>query len=545
MEHQGKVRVATRAVWVRGAHALALAISLSLTGATMAQDAPTAFDVNEYVVDGNTTLQPLDIETAVYPFLGPGKSMNDVSAARDALQKLYQAHGYQSVVVDLPPQQVKGGIIRFQVTENTVGRVRVEGATYRSPKDIRDAVPALREGEVPNFAAAQQQLTDVNKRGGAQVVPVLAQGKLPQTMDVTLKVTDSSPLHASLEVNNDHSVNTPELRTVASVRYDNLFQKGQSASLTYIVAPQDKSAAEVWAGSYLIPLDAGWSVLTSAYKSNSNANAVGGTTVLGKGNAFGFTFVRSLPSHGEYSQSLSLGVTRKHFDQNISLGGDTSKAPITYIPLVASYQGQTIGEHSSSSIGISGTFGFRAGASNSAAFDNQRYKAKQNFFYIKFDGGHTLLFDSGFSLAGRLGLQLSTSSLVSSEQYAAGGDSTVRGYLEAEETADHGVIGSIEFRTPSIAQHIGGWVNDWRFHAFADAALLALMNALPQLIDPNNPDAGSTRVNSYDLSSVGVGTRFQIFNIATGAFEVAYPFNNGQATRAHDTRIHFSLKADL
>jgi hypothetical protein len=26
---------------------------------------------------------------------------------------------------------------------------------------------------------------------------------------------------------------------------------------------------------------------------------------------------------------------------------------------------------------------------------------------------------------------------------------------------------------------------------------------------------------------------------------VAYPFNNGQATRAHDTRIHFSLKADL
>jgi hemolysin activation/secretion protein len=93
MEHQGKIRVATRAVWVRGAHALALAISLALTGAATAQDAPAAFDVNEYVVDGNTTLQALDIETAVYPFLGPGKSMNDVTAAREALQKLYQAHG--------------------------------------------------------------------------------------------------------------------------------------------------------------------------------------------------------------------------------------------------------------------------------------------------------------------------------------------------------------------------------------------------------------------------------------------------------------------
>ncbi len=321
------------------ANAFALAISLGLATNAMAQDTPQSFDVNEYVVDGNTTLQALDIETAVYPFLGPGKSMNDVNGAREALQKVYQAHGFQSVVVDLPPQQVKGGVIRFQVTENVIGRVRVEGATYRSPKDIRDAVPALHEGDVPNFTTAQQQLTDVNKRGGAQVVPVLTPGKLPQTMDVTLKVTDTSPVHGSVEVNNDHSVNTPELRTVGSVRYDNLFQKGQSASLTYIVAPQDRDAAEVWAGSYLIPLNGDWSVLASGYKSNSNANAVGGTTVLGKGNAFGFSFIRNLPTHGEYSQSLTLGVTRKHFDQNISLEGETSKAPITYIPLTVSYQG--------------------------------------------------------------------------------------------------------------------------------------------------------------------------------------------------------------
>ena len=525
--------------------ALALAVACALSTGVGAQDAPTAFDVNEYVVDGNTTLQPLDIETAVYPFLGPGKSMNDVSAARDALQKTYQAHGYQSVVVDLPPQQVKGGIIRFQVTENAIGRVRVEGAAYHSPKDIRDAVPALREGEVPNFVDAQQQLTDVNRRSGAQVVPVLAPGKLPQTMDVTLKVTDSSPLHASLEVNNDHSVNTPELRTVASVRDDNLFQDGQSASLTYIVAPQDRNAAEVWAGSYMVPLSSDWSVLTSGYRSNSNANAVGGTTVLGKGNAFGFSFIRTLPTHAEYSQSLSMGLTRKHFDQNISLAGQTSKAPITYIPLNVTYQGQSTGERSISTVAISGTLGFRAGGSDAAEFDNQRYKARANFFYVKVDGGRTRQFDNGFSLAGRLGGQLSNSSLISSEQYAAGGESSVRGYLEAEQTADHGVTGSIELRTPSIASHIGHWVNDWRFHAFVDAAHLVLMNALPSLIDPANPAAGSTRVSSYNLSSAGFGTRFQIFNVATGAFELAYPFKDGQATRAHDTRIHFSLKADL
>ncbi|MGE7136512.1 ShlB/FhaC/HecB family hemolysin secretion/activation protein [Luteibacter sp. NPDC031894] len=529
----------------RRAHALALAVSLGLASAAPAQDAPTSFDVNEYVVDGNSALQPLDIETAVYPFLGPGKSMNDVTAAREALQKAYQAHGYQSVVVDLPPQQVKGGVIRFQVTENVIGRVRVEGATYRSPKDIRDAVPALREGSVPDFTQAQTQLTEVNRRSGAQVLPVLTPGKLPQTMDVTLKVTDASPLHASLEVNNDHSVNTPELRTVASVRDDNLFQEGHAASLTYIVAPQHRDAAEVWAGSYMVPLGGNWSILASGYKSNSNANAVGGTTVLGKGNAVGFNIIRNLPTHGDYSQSLSMGLTRKHFDQNISLADQTSKAPITYIPLNVTYQGQSIGEKSSSTIAIGGTLGFRAGGSSAAEFDNQRYKARANFFYVKLDGGHTRTLDNGFSVAGRLGMQLSNSSLISSEQYAAGGESTVRGYLEAEQTADHGAIGSLEVRSPSIASHLGEWVSDLRLHAFVDAAHLVLMNALPSLIDPAHPDAGSTRVRSYNLSSAGIGTRFQVFNIATGALEVAYPFKDGQATRAHDTRIHFSLKADL
>ncbi|QDE40014.1 ShlB/FhaC/HecB family hemolysin secretion/activation protein [Luteibacter pinisoli] len=527
------------------AKALVIAIALGITAQAAAQDAPQAFDVNEYVVDGNTTLQPVDIETAVYPFLGPGKSMNDVSGARDALQKVYQAHGYQSVVVDIPPQQVKEGVIRLQVTENTIGHVRVEGATYRSPKDIREGVPALAEGGVPDFSAAQQQLTDVNRRAGAQVVPVLTPGKLPNTMDVTLKVNDNKPLTTSLEVNNDHSVNTPELRTVASVRDDNLFQKGQAASLTYIVAPQDRHSSEVWAGSYLIPFNGDWSMLASGYKSNSNANAVGGTTVLGKGNAFGFTFVRTLPTHGEYSQSLSLGVNRKHFDQNLVLGEETSKSPITYIPVSVTYQGQRMGEKSMSTVSLGGVAGFRAGGSSAAEFDNQRYQAKQNFFYVKAEGGHTRNFDNGWSLVGRLALQLSTSSLVSSEQFAAGGESTVRGYLEAEETADHGAIGSVELRTPSLAAHVGSWVNDWRFLAFADGAHLQLMNALPQLIDAANPDSGSRTVKSYDLSSVGLGTRFQLFNIATGAFEIAYPFNDGQATKAHDTRIHFSLKAEL
>ena len=56
---------------------------------------------------------------------------------------------------------------------------------------------------------------------------------------------------------------------------------------------------------------------------------------------------------------------------------------------------------------------------------------------------------------------------------------SVRGYMQAEDTADSGVIASVELRSPSLAKWLGGAVgsrvNEWRFHAFFDAAHLWLL----------------------------------------------------------------------
>lgn len=494
---------------------------------------PARFDVNEYLVRGNTLLEAVDIEQAVEPFLGPGRSLDDVHAARDAIQKIYQAKGYQSVVVEVPPQQVKGGVLLLQVTENSIGRVRVEGAKYHSPQAIRDAVPALAEGAVPNFTEAQEQLTAVNRQPGQQVVPLLKPGTLPQTMDVTLKVDDTYPLHGSVEVNNDHSADTPVLRTIGNVRYDNLWQRGHAISATYIVAPQDRNAAEVYALSYLAPVGDGWSLLGSGYKSNSNANTLGGTTVLGKGNAVSLQATRLLSTLGTYSQSLSFGVSRKHFDQNISIGSQSSKVPITYFPASITYNGQRIGEKSSTGFTLAGNFGWRGLGSDRNAFDNQRFNARQNFAYLRADFNYTRVFQGDYSLAFRASGQLADSPLISSEQFAAGGASSVRGYLSAEDTGDNGAIGSVELRSPSIASWIGDAVNDWRFHFFVDGSRVLLIDPLPD------------QRGRFTLLSTGVGTRFVLFRYVNGELEYAYPLKDGARTKAHDGRLLFNVKASL
>ncbi|HUA81762.1 MAG TPA: ShlB/FhaC/HecB family hemolysin secretion/activation protein [Dyella sp.] len=496
--------------------------------------APADFQVNEYLVRGNTLLNAVDIQSSVDPYLGPGRSMNDVHAARDALQKLYQSKGYQSVVVEVPPQQVKNGVILLQVVENTIGRMRVEGAKYHSPQAIRDAVPSLAEGTIPDFNQVQRELTDLNRQQGRQVVPLLSPGSMPQTMDVTLKVDDTYPLHASVEVNNDHSADTPDLRTIANVRYYNLWQLGHTISASYIVAPEDRHATEVYALSYLAPLNPDWSLLGSAYKSNSNANTLGGTTVLGKGNAVSLQATKQLPVlGGDYTQTVSVGVSRKHFDQNITLGGQTLEAPLTYYPLTAAYTGQHTSDKSTTGFTLTGNFGWRGLGSTNQAFDNQRYNARDNFADLRLDINDLRSFAGDFAFATRASAQVSDSPLVSSEQFAAGGASSVRGYLSAEDTSDNGAVASVELRSPSIHAWLGSFANDWRFHFFVDGARLMLIDPLPE------------QRGRFTLLSTGVGTTFTVFHDVNGNVEYAYPLRNGVQTKAHDGHVLFSVKAGL
>ena len=125
---------ALRAILRRAPQAFVLTAAINAAWAQAAPEAAPAaatatdarrVNINEYIVRGNTVLEARDIERAVYPYLGPDRTLADIESAREALQAIYQDRGYQSVYVDLPEQQVADGIVFLQVSETKVGRVRV------------------------------------------------------------------------------------------------------------------------------------------------------------------------------------------------------------------------------------------------------------------------------------------------------------------------------------------------------------------------------------------------------------------------------------
>lgn len=510
---------------------------------------PTArFDIDEYRIEGADLLPQIDVEEAVYPFLGPKRTADDVEKARAALEKKYGSKGYQTVTVSVPQQNVQGGVVVLKVTEVKVGRLRVKNSRYFDLDKIKASAPSVAEGKVPDLNAVTKDIVALNQWPDRKVTPTLRAGIAPGTVDVDLTVEDKIPVHGSVELNNRQSPNTTPLRTVATLRYDNLWQRGDSISATYQVAPQRSSDAEVFSASYLARTNIDWlNVLVYGVDSKSDVASIGGQSVVGPGQIIGTRAVMTLPGRDGFFHSISIGADYKRFAQVVSQGAVLSfSTPVTYVPIVNSYSATWQRESGLTQLNAGLTFGLRGPGSEPFDFDQKRFKANQNFIYLRGDVSDTEDFKSGVQLYVKGQGQLADQPLVSSEEFSLGGIDTVRGYLETEALGDNAVVGSIELRSPDFPQWLATvtkspsgdtqkvpFFNEFRLFIFGDVGRVKTIEPLVQ------------QQAIFDLASYGIGTRFKMFDHINGMAVFAMPVISQAFTSANQPRVLFKISGDF
>ena len=507
----------------------ALAIALAVTRPHAQEAAKQRFDIHEFQVEGNTVLGTEPIERAVYPFMGEGRDIDDVESARGALEKTYRDAGFGTVSIDIPPQKVVDGVVRLNVVQGTISRLRVVGSRYYSQDRIIELVPGLAEGRVPNLTEVQKQLALVNTSPDERVTPLLRPGKSPGTTEVDLQVEDELPLHGGVEVNNGHAPNTTALRTTASLRYANLFQRGHTAGLQVQVSPQDTSQVKVFVGTYSMPLDGG-TLLLSAVKSDSSSFVGAGIGVFGSGKVFGARYVLPLASEdpAHLQQSLALGADYKDSDQSLALADGTGiDTPIHYVPFSLSYAATTIDSRGSSEYSAGIVFAVRDFGSRQQQFADKRYLAHSDFSLLKFSAARTQRLPGDTTLYGEIDGQLTNDPLVSNEQYVAGGAESLRGYLESTAVGDIALRGTIEFRTPNLRPEKAR-LDFLQFRTFFDTAWLRTLAPLP-----------GTRA-SYELSSYGLGLTARAKPGFMLRADLAWPMNSVGAQSAYQPRVQAS-----
>ena len=432
-------------------------LSLCLgVGATAVESQPASvgnsFYIREFRIFGSQKVARLEAEEAVYPFLGPGRTEQDVEQARAALEKLYQDRGYQAASVEVPPQRAPGGVVVLQVREGKVGSLRVKGARYFLPSHVQAMARSLAEGKVLNFNDITRDIVALNQLPERQVTPELRPGMEPGTVDIDLNVQDKLPLHASAELNNRYSPNTSALRLNLSASYHNLWQLGHTLGASFQTAPEKPEEVRVFSGYYLFRIPGLESVswMLQGIKQDSNVSTLGSVAAAGRGKILGGHAVITLPSTQTFFQSINLGLDYKNFNQDISSAGVTIPTPITYYPVSAAYSATWMTPGQVTEFNSNLVLHFRGMGSDGQEFDESRFKADGSFIYLRSDLARTQDLPWGLQLFAKTQGQIADQPLVNSEQFAGGGLNTARSYLEGEALGDNAIFGSIELRSPSL-----------------------------------------------------------------------------------------------
>ena len=499
--------------------------------------------IREIRVIGAHAVSQREVAETVYPFLGPGRTVDDVEAARAALEKAYHEKGFSATQVAIPEQTGRGGLVFLQVFEGKVGALRVKGSRYFLPSNIKRHAQSLAEGKIVNFNDVQRDIVALNQLADRKVTPSIRAGAEPGTVDVDLNVEDRLPLHGSVEINNRRSANTTPLRVNASANYNNLWQLGHSVGASVQIAPENEKDAKVFSGYYIarFPNYSDVSLMFSGTKQDSNISTLGGAAVIGKGEVLGLHALVTLPSKNNFYQSLNLGFDYKHFNERIRFSSSEIFTPITYFPLSAAYSATWTGEKKEgekltpwiTDFNLSANFHARGLGDTSAAFDSKRFKADGNYIYLRGDLSHTRELPRGWQVFAKVQGQVADQPLLNTEQFSAGGEGTVRGYLESAALGDNAVLGSIELRSPNIGNVLGKHVNEWRVYAFFDAGLLTLNEPLPE------------QQSRFTLASCGFGTRMRVANHLSGSFEFGLPLRAVSPTAVHEGLATFRLSADF
>jgi len=491
---------------------------------------PPRFEIQRFLVEGNTLLSQSELDGILKPFSGKNRDFGDIQRALEALQDVYTGRGYNAVRVSVPEQDIRAGQVRLRVVEARIRRVRVQGNRFFDEKNVRAGLPSLKEGTSPNTRVIGQDAQLVNENPAKQVSVALQAADDPGQVDATVRVTDEKPGRISVFADNTGTPKTGNLRTGLGYQNANLFNGDDVLNAQVITSPGHVSDVKVFGAGYRVPVYQ-WGGIVDALAGYSSVNS--GTVqdlfnVAGKGTVFGLRYTQPLGRIDTYEHRAAFGLDYRAYKNNVTFVGTTeSLVPdITVRPVSLTYSGRTsqVGRDLSFNVSYSRNIpgGNKGGDADFAA---QRFEATAKYSVARAGVAFSQLLPSDFIMRAVANAQQTHDLLIPGEQFGMGGADSVRGYYERETASDVGRRFSLEGYGPDFGARIG---NTWRARAlvFADSA--------------RGHDNAPERGPENKLGSYGLGFRANQGKSLAFRLDAAKVTQDAGTRIKGDTRVHFA-----
>lgn len=525
--------------------AVLVACGVLLPGAAIAEQpvAARTFTIKSVRVEGNTLLPEAELNRLLAGLPGDNRSLADLKQGAAALQAAYRAAGYGGVLAFVPQQALAAGDITIRVLEGKIAAIRVKGEPrFFTADNVRASLPNLSEGQTPVVRAIDRDIQLANENPARELRVTLMAGSKPGDIDGEIEVVEENPLRWLASLENTGDERTGAYRAGIGVRHANLFGADHVGTAQFQTAVENPDQVQIYSLGYRLPLYGLASSLDAFYAYSSVDNGTTATTAgplsfAGRGMVLGLRGNRYLERLGEYDHRVTLGLDWREYDNDCRLGSfgaagcGPASADVHIAPLSLAYVGQWQNEHNF--WGFSAALHHNLGGSSQADFELVRQGAERAYSIFRLSVFGEFALTPGFGLNARLTAQYTPDALVPGEQLVVGGARSVRGYRERELAGDYGYFASLEALGPDLAP-LFGEVGNVRLRPLVFVDYGSVGNR------EDKPCRGVDE-HSCQLSSVGVGLRFDVGKTVTVRFDVGRTLVAGTFSAAGSNRGHLAV----
>lgn len=486
---------------------------------------------------GNTVVPDADLQAIVAPYLGREIGTSDLQEIRQRVTLTYVERGYLNSGALLPDQTVTDGMVTLEIVEGRVAEVDVQGTDWLDPDYVRrrlerGAGPPLNVNTLQERLQVMLQDPIIDKLN-VEIVP----GIKPGEAILRTRVVENDPFSLYATVANTQSPNVGGERFELEGIARSLTGFGDTLRLRFGATEGLFDGQAYWA----VPITSADTLLTFRAEFNDAdvvAESFQSLDIHSRSRTYEIGL--SQPVYRTPEQTVTVGATFGHRMSETFLlgqpfaftpGTDNGRAEFTVLRVFQEYLDRSATEvialRSNFSIGLDLLNATDVGMSPRPDFFAWLGQAQ----YIRriFDEGELLL---------RADLQLSNDPLYTIEQFAVGGQGSVRGYRENQLVRDNGIVGSIEGRYP-----IGRVPLPYVSQGSEDGVI----RIAPFFDIGSSWNTGRPTPSPETLASVGLGLRWAVSSRVEAVLYYGYALNDimNVDRDIQDDGIHFRLTSRL
>lgn len=487
---------------------------VSVAVADEASPSTVQFDIRTIQVDGNSVLAASDLRPILFKYIGGGREFSDLQRLVREVEGKYRQKGYPTVKVVLPPQNLNAGHITLDVIEFELGFIEVEDGQYFDSRNLRNSVPQLKSGIIPNNDELARALERANKHPAKRLQVVFKPSKDARRIDAEFFLEERAPYDLKVEYNNEGTNFSGENQLSLGGRYTNLFGLDHTLGLQVYSSPLDEEDFLAGLLTYSVPLYRfGGDLTFYGYHSEvTDIEFADSFLVGGAGASYGVRYGQDFAANSDWKHRYHLGLAYKLYRSQVAFNGSVVNEVPELNSAIASLGYRVLYRPKNAlwytQLGVTAEVDTGLGGSEDVDFAQAREGATANFSVFSFNAVVSTEVWADWRARMKFNGQYSDQPLIPTEQFGVGGRGSLRGLAARELVDDRGLTASLEWFTPNYGRRWFGENYEFRFLLFSDVAYLEQV------------DVAGSETASRELFSYGVGTRFRI----TDQFELALDY---------------------